>query len=259
MEASSLWISQHALGVWAGMLVAALLIADTGGRRARDRRLAAAGRDGHLALRTGMAAILLVLLTALFTLLAWGVWAHTALVRFDTALAQHLHDQLGRGVQQIVALVTYTGDPRLVALASGVVALLLAWRRRWRLFVPWCIGLGGTAASGHVIKCLMQRPRPFDGHGFTIETGFSFPSGHAAGSMVFFGLLAYLLLRRLPPRHHRATIAVAVALVTIIGFSRVLLQAHYLSDVLAGYTLGACWLVLAIALAEQLRRSDQAQ
>ncbi|TAM26751.1 MAG: phosphatase PAP2 family protein [Rhodanobacter sp.] len=256
MQTSSLWISQHALDLWAVMLIVAVLAGDAGWRRARRRRLAATDGDGYLALHTGTAVILLALLAALFAMLAWNVHARTALVRFDIALAQHLHDQLARGAQQIIALITYTGDPRLIALAAGVIAVLLAWRRRWRLFVPWCIALGGTAASGHLIKQLMQRSRPFDGHGFITETGFSFPSGHAAGSMVFFGLLAYLLLRRLPPRHHRATVAIAVALVTIIGFSRVLLQAHYLSDVLAGYALGACWLVLAIALAEQLRRND---
>ena len=51
-------------------------------------------------------------------------------------------------------------------------------------------------------------------------------------------------------------VAAAVALATIVGFSRVLLQAHYLSDVLAGYALGAFWLVVGIALAELLRRGQ---
>ncbi|MEW9572564.1 phosphatase PAP2 family protein [Rhodanobacter sp. Si-c] len=254
MDALPLWISQHALALWAVVLILALLVGDFSWRRARRRRLAATGKDGYLALRPGTAVILLALLAALFLLLAWAVWAQTALVRFDATLAQDLHDQLPQGVQQVVAFVTHAGDPWLIALAAGVVALVLALRRRWRLFVPWCIALAGTAGSGHVVKHFVQRQRPFDGHGLIAETGFSFPSGHAAGSMVFFGLLAYLLLRRLPPQRHRDVIAAAVALVTIIGLSRVIMQAHYLSDVLAGYALGACWLVLGIVLAELLRR-----
>ena len=175
---------------------------------------------------------------------------------FDAALARDLHDRLAPDVLQLIAYATRVGDPRLVALAAGAIALLLALRRRWRVFVPWCIALGGTAASDHAVRQFVQRPRPFDGHGFIAETGFSFPSGHAAGSTVFFGLLAYLLLRQLPPQRHRDVVAAAVALATIVGFSRVLLQAHYLSDVLAGYALGAFWLVVGIALAELLRRGQ---
>ena len=259
MDALPHWISQHALTLWAVVLVLALLVADFGWRRARRRRLAATGREGYLALRPGTAVVLLALLAALFGLLAWAVWAQTALVRFDAALAQHLHDRLSPGMLQTIDLVTQLGDPVLIALGAGVVALVLALRRRWRLFLPWCVALGGTAGSCHLVKQFVQRPRPFGGHGFIAEAGFSFPSGHAAGSMAFFGLLAYLLLRQWPPPRHRDTVAVAVALVTIVGFSRVLLQAHYLSDVLAGYALGAFWLVIGIALAELLRRGDQAR
>lgn len=256
MDALPFWISQHVLALWAAVLVLALLAGDLGWRRARRRRLAATGKDGYLALRPRTAAVLQALFAALFLLLAWAVWAHTALVRFDVALAQDLRNRLAPGVLQAIAWMTYAGDPWLVALAAGMVALLLALRRRWRLFVPWCIALGGTAASDHAVKQLVQRPRPFDGHGFITATGFSFPSGHAAGSMVFYGLLAWLLLRQWPPQHHRDVVAAAVALVTIVGFSRVLLQAHYLSDVLAGYALGAFWLVIGIALAELLRRGQ---
>ncbi|GAB3791183.1 phosphatase PAP2 family protein [Dyella agri] len=255
MDALPLWISQHALALWAAVLILALLTGDAVWRHARRRRLAATGKGGYLALRPGTAAILLALLAALFGVLFWAVWTQTALLRFDTALAQGLHDQLAPGPLQFTALVTQLGDPRLIVLAASAFALVLALRRRWRLFVPWCIALLGTAASDQAIKRFVHRPRPLGGHGFIAEAGFSFPSGHAAGAMAFFGLLAYLLLHRSSPRRHRDAVAAAVALVTIIGCSRVILQVHYLSDVLAGYALGACWLVIGITLAEQLRQA----
>ena len=255
MDALPFWISQHALTLWAVVLILALLVGDFCWRRARRRRLAATGKTGYRALRPGTAAILLALLATLFVALFRAVWTRTTLVRFDAVLAQDLHDRLSPGTQQLTALATQLGDPWLIVLAASAIGLVLALRRRWRLFVPWCVALLGTAGSSQYIKHFVQRPRPLDGHGFIAETGFSFPSGHTAGSVVFFGLLAYLLLRRLPPQHHRDTVAAAVALVTIIGFSRVLLQVHYLSDVLAGYALGACWLVIGIALAEQLRQA----
>ena len=258
MDALPLWISQHAVMLWALVLILALLVGDTCWRLARRRRLAATGKIDYLALRPGTAVILLALCGGAFVLLFWAVWTRTALVGFDAALAQGLHDQLSAGLLQVVAVLTNLGKPVLLAFAGAVIALLLALRRRWRLFVPWCVALVGTAGSGHVVKHFVQRARPFDGHGFVPETGFSFPSGHASMSMVFYGMLAYLLLRQFLPRHHRDTVAAAIALVTLIGFSRVLLQAHYLSDVLAGYALGACWLVIGIAMAELLRRGDQA-
>ena len=259
MDTLPLWISRHVLVLWALLLILALLAGDFGWRQARRRRLAATGRSDYLALRPGTAVALLALFAALFGLLFWAVWTRTALVRFDAALAQALRNQLSPDVLQAVAVVTNLGKPALLAVAGAVVALLLALRRRWRLFLPWCVALGGTAGSGDMAKHMVQRARPFDGHGFVLETGYSFPSGHASMSMVFFGMLAYLLLRQFLPRHHRDTIAAAVALVTIVGISRVVLQAHYLSDVLAGYALGAFWLVLGIALGELLRRGTQAR
>lgn len=256
MDNLPLWISRHVLGLWAGVLVLALLVADFAWRRARRSRLAATGRDGYLALRLDTATTLLVLFAALFLLLAWAVWTRTALVEFDMALAQALHDGLTRNLLQVVAVVTHAGDPWLLVVAACAIALALALRRRWHLFLPWAVALGGVAGSDEAIKQFVQRPRPFGGHGFIVETGFSFPSGHAAGSMVFFGMLAWLLLRLWPPQRHRDVITAAVALIAVIGFSRVVLQVHYLSDVLAGYALGACWLVLGIALGEQLRRGQ---
>ncbi len=254
MEALALWISNYAIALWALVLIVALVCGDFLWRRARRHRLATTGKRDYLALEPGTAAALLAVFGGVFGLLFWAVWTHSALTRFDAALALDLHHNLSPEVLQGVVVFTWLGDPQLVTVSALIVALLLALRRQWRLFIPWGVGLGGMVASNDVVKRFMQRARPFNGHGFITETGFSFPSGHAAGSLVFFGLLAYLLLRQCLPRHHRDTVAVAVALVTLIGFSRVMLQVHYLSDVLAGYALGACWLVIAMALAEQLRR-----
>ncbi|WP_426661174.1 phosphatase PAP2 family protein [Rhodanobacter aciditrophus] len=257
MELLSLWIGRHIVVLWASLLILALLGGDLGWRLARRRRLAATGRAGYLALRPRGAAILTAVFGALFALLLWAVWAQTALVRFDAALAQALHGRLPPAFMQALAIVTHLGRPALLAVAGAVVALWLALRRNWRLFVPWCVALGGTAACGEAAKHFVKRTRPFDGHAFVVDTGYSFPSGHVSMSMVFFGMLAYLLLRHLPPRHHRDAVAAAVALVVVVGISRLVLQAHYLSDVLAGYALGACWLVIGVALAELLRRGAQ--
>ena len=252
MESLPDWIARHALLIWAVVLILALIVGDLCCRGALRRRVAAGHRD-HPALQPRTAAILLVLFGASFVLLTWAVWAHTALTGFDAALAQALHDRLSHGVLRVVAPVTNIGKPALLMVFGAVVALWLAVKRNWPLLVPWCVALGGTAVCGEVVKHAVKRVRPFDGHAFMVDTGYSFPSGHAMMSTVFFGMLAYLLLRQ--PRHHRAIVAIAVALVTIVSISRVVLQAHYFSDVLAACILGAFWLVVGMALAERLRRN----
>lgn len=258
MQATASWISQHALSLWAALLVVALLLGDAGWRLARRRRLAATGATGYRMLPPRLAAGLLAACGGGFALLFWAVWTQTALRHFDAQLALDLRTRLPAGALHAVALLTQVGNPQVIATAAVLIALLLAWRRRWRQLAPWVLGLLGVAGSGHVIKQFVQRPRPFGGHGFILETGFSFPSGHAAGTLVFFGLLAWLL-RTWSPRRHRDMVAAAVALTTLIGMSRVMLQVHYLSDVLAGYLLGACWLVLALLLADWLQQGRRAR
>ncbi|BFI96467.1 MAG: phosphatase PAP2 family protein [Rhodanobacter sp.] len=258
MESLPLWIGRHALALWGILLALALLAGDQLWRLAHRRRLAATGKQGYVALRPRTAAILLALFGATFALLFWAVWTRTALVGFDAALAQALHGQLSPAVLWPLAVITHIGKPALLMLAGAALALRLAWKRDWPSFLPWCVALCGTAACGEAAKHFVKRPRPFDGHAFLVETGYSFPSGHAMMSMVFFGMLACLLLRRLAPRHQRAAIAATVAVVAIVGISRAVLTAHYLSDVLAGYALGAFWLVLGIGMAQRMRRDARA-
>lgn len=100
------------------------------------------------------------------------------------------------------------------------------------------------------LKGLFQRVRPLHDHGFIAEHGWSFPSGNPFGSTVFYGMLGYLLLRVLPQRFHRVVIATTVLLIGMIGISRIMLQVHYFSDVVAGYASGTAWLLLCMGIAE---------
>ncbi len=79
---------------------------------------------------------------------------------------------------------------------------------------------------------------------------YSFPSGHAAGSAAVYALALYLLARHAPPRWQVLAAAGYVALVATIGFSRLYLEVHYLSDVLAGFTLGIAWASACLFLYE---------
>jgi len=256
MDPTVEWIAAHALRLWALLLLLALLAGDLAWRHnARWQRHALAHGRASTVLRWQVGLILLLALGLLFLAIASAIAGQQAgeLVRFDAGLAENLRAQLSLPALRGIAMVTHLGDLRWVAPAAAVVALLLLLRRHWQLAGLWIVALLGILPINGSLKALFQRVRPLHDHGFIVERGWSFPSGHAFGSIVFYGMLACVLLRLLPQRFHRATIAAAVLLVGVVGISRILLQVHYFSDVMAGYAAGAAWLVLCIGMAEHLR------
>lgn len=257
MDPTVEWIAAHALRLWALLLLLALLGGDLAWRyNARWQRHARARGQAPTALRWQAGLVLLLALALLFLAIAAAVAGQPAgeLARFDAGLAESLRAQLPLPALRGIAVVTHMGDLWFVAPASAVVALFLLLRRHGQLAGIWAVALLGIMPINGGLKALFQRVRPLHDHGFIVEPGWSFPSGHAFGSIVFYGILAYVLLRLLPPRFHRVVIAAAVLLVGVVGLSRVLLQVHYFSDVVAGYAAGAAWLVLCIGAAEHLRK-----
>ena len=102
-----------------------------------------------------------------------------------------------------------------------------------------------------MLKQIYHRPRPL--LPLVSASGLSFPSGHAMISASFYGLLIYLAwtnVRR--PALRYALVAVLAGLILLIGLTRVYLRVHYATDVLAGFTAGLAWLVVAIPLLKQL-------
>lgn len=250
------WIATHALPLWAALLVAALLAGDVAwqwNRRHQRRTLSAGGEP--VAVRGVTAALGVVATTLLFAAIAVALNEEATrwLPDFDATLASDLQQRMQPSVLAVVATVSHLGDLGSVAVLTVVVLAVLLWRRRLPLATAWTIAMVGIVPINSALKAVFQRPRPLHNHGFIVEHSWSFPSGHAFGAMVFYGMLAYVLLRVLPSRWHRWIIAGAVAMITVIGISRIVLQVHYFSDVVAGYVSGAAWLVACMAGAEWWR------
>jgi undecaprenyl-diphosphatase len=101
------------------------------------------------------------------------------------------------------------------------------------------------------MKLGFRRERPFFSDPLATERTYSFPSGHALVSLAVYGSIALVLARRLPTRGERVLLLAGTgALVLAIGFSRLYLGVHFLSDVLAGYAAGAAWLALLYVVLE---------
>ncbi|WBB48549.1 phosphatase PAP2 family protein [Verrucosispora sp. WMMA2044] len=135
---------------------------------------------------------------------------------------------------------TQLGGRPVMHWLVGVAALLLLVRRRVRLAVYLLATTAGALLLDPSVKSLVGRLRPVVEAPVAIASGNSFPSGHALGSTVVYGAL---LLVFLPAVRYRKLFTAAVALLVVaIGVTRVALGVHYLTDVLAGWLLGALWL-----------------
>jgi undecaprenyl-diphosphatase len=246
-------------GVWFVLLLLALLCGTALLGRLWQRHVWPRTHDGPprparllLGLVAGFA--LLLGAAAVFAEIAERSSDGTGMARLDEALSLALRAHTGPRTLQLFRALTRLGDAAVLVPLSVVVALPLWWRGRAALALAWLLALGGNALLIALLKRVFERARPLHDHGLVSEPGFSFPSGHAAGATVAYGMLAYLGLRVLPPRWHVPVLMLAAALAFSVGGSRVFLQLHYVSDVLAGFAWGAAWLALCVLSVELSRR-----
>jgi membrane-associated phospholipid phosphatase len=175
------------------------------------------------------------------------------LAQFDAALASALDRHLSYETLRTFSLITHLGDRNVLMMLAIAVTVALLLARRWILAGAWVVTTAGGGLLNLMLKGIFERPRPLHDHGLAHETSWSFPSGHASGSMLIYSLLGYLLVRHTPRAWHIPIAVMTVALIVFVGSSRVLLQVHYFSDVLAGYMSAAAWSALCIAGLETVR------
>jgi membrane protein DedA with SNARE-associated domain/membrane-associated phospholipid phosphatase len=144
--------------------------------------------------------------------------------------------------------VTALGSAGVCWSLAAIAAAALAARRRWAELGVLVAGMAIAIVGVHELKDAVDRPRP--GGGLVDASGSSFPSAHAAYS-TFYVWLAVTIVMRLRPRMARgaAVVAAGVALTALVGLSRVYLGVHYLSDVNAGWALGAAAFSFCAAVA----------
>lgn len=172
---------------------------------------------------------------------------------FDELL---LFDRIGTNIVRSIAsepvtifmrLISDFGSTLFIAVVGIGMMIYLGLIRRhfWdTVLVPLALFGGGVLNT--ILKHLFQRQRP-DLPWLVEAAGFSFPSGHAMMSFIFYGLLGYLTLLNLARKEKRRTvIGVTAIIILLIGLSRIYLGVHYPSDVLAGFAAGSFWLIACI-------------
>jgi membrane-associated phospholipid phosphatase len=191
---------------------------------------------------------------ATFALLAQAYAAGWQLVEVDARVATTLHTHVVPSATTALTAVTTLGSTPFLALVAAAAGAYLLQEGRRRDAVLVGIALVGSQLLTWILKTVFERPRPAFEDPVATADWFSFPSGHALSSIALYGALAYLFGRRLPSRARAACFYGVALLVAAIGFSRLYLGVHFLTDVLAGYSAGLAWLLLVIA-ALHTRRS----
>jgi len=147
--------------------------------------------------------------------------------------------------------LTDLGSPQTFYWLCAPVVLVLLLVRRPVLAIHVGVTVWGAGVINVTLKDVVGRERPVWDEPIAIASGRSFPSGHAMLSTVVYGLVLALVWSRLPPRARPFAAASVIALVVLIGFTRVALGVHHLSDVLAGFAMGAAWLALCTWLRQR--------
>jgi membrane-associated phospholipid phosphatase len=193
-------------------------------------------------------------LTVGLLVLAAGGWAFGLLAEevaegdtgLDNRIANELHEHATRPLTEFFEAVTTLGNGIVLAGVAAIAAYLLVRRRYYTEAVLMVLAYGGAQVLSFSLKLAFRRDRPFFTDPLATLSTYSFPSGHATVSIAVYGALTLVLLRRLRGPARVVCLAAAVLLVSLIGFSRMYLGVHFLSDVLAGYSVGLAWLALCV-------------
>lgn len=188
----------------------------------------------------GVTGLALGLFVAIATLLP-----HTE--TFDTRILlaiHHLHTPI---LDRLMVLVTYLGEPLILFTFTLGMGGLLLWQKRRLEALTFVITISGSLGLNIWLKELFARHRPALWDQVLQVSFYSFPSGHAMVSLVFYAVLVYGLIRQFRSLRLLMPIA-ATGLIAAIGFSRLYIGVHWPTDVVAGYAAGLVWLAVCLIL-----------
>lgn len=195
-----------------------------------------------------------------FGAFAYNVSTRGPLLQWDVPLTTELHTEAVKTPWSIIEFLIFGffAGKELVQVMTFILLLYFLHKRLWRELTMLLIGVGGGAIIWYVLMGIFHRVRPPVQMGIVVSD-FSFPSGHVMTAVLFYGLLAYLFVPKMPSLFWKWLVGIgAILTMLFIGFSRLFLGGHYLSDLLAGYALGVAWAGLVYTLIERLFRRRKA-
>jgi undecaprenyl-diphosphatase len=205
--------------------------------------------------RFWLAIAVLAVSAALFAVIAQSVVTTAPILKQDLQVSVWLHTHGSPVFTAFLIAITHLHSTPGIAVLTAIVAFFL-WRHGDRYWVmSLLLAVPGGTLLNVVLKHIFNRARPtWDDPVLTLAS-HSFPSGHAAGATLFYGFLAAYMVWRMKSRWARALAVFACALmVTLVGFSRIYLGVHFLSDVLAAMSMSIAWLVLCLISVREIAK-----
>jgi membrane-associated phospholipid phosphatase len=197
--------------------------------------------------------LLFLLCLLVFSFMAREVFVHQD-KGLDTALFAFAASHRSDNMTLLMRFFSFFASAEYLLVAPALLVLGMAWFRRLRWYALKVLVISFTSTMlNQLLKRLFERPRPETA--MLDQSGLSFPSGHAMIGGSFYGLLIYIIWREVESPFWRwLWVGLLTLLLLLIGYSRIYLNVHYATDVLAGYAMGILWLLLAIYIMRKLER-----
>jgi membrane-associated phospholipid phosphatase len=172
----------------------------------------------------------------------------------DQGIATWFHGRLTPAFAGVLHMLTEFGSGKSIGIVVFALVLFFAWKRWWPSLVTLIVAVPCGMLLNEWLKLAVHRDRPFVEGAFVDWSGYSFASGHTIGATLLYGQLLLFVLPSLKTRHLRfLCMFCAASLVLLVGFTRIALGAHFLTDVLAAIFFGIVWLMLCTVLGKSMR------
>lgn len=166
---------------------------------------------------------------------------------FDRFILIWIHSLANPTLDGVMQTITRLNDPDVVSVIAGFALIILLWKQCYPEAKIFVIDCAGGVILSYGLKSVFGKTRPDLWQSAIKEVSFSYPSGHALGSTVLYGFLAYLFATRFP-QFSWLIYLMAVTLVGAIGLSRLYLGVHWPTDIIGGYGIGFLWLTFCITM-----------
>lgn len=216
--------------------------------------------QSYMGLQLTIGILFLVAASWLFGGIAEDVVHGDPLTVIDKDIAEWLHARTTPGMLAVMQFVTDLASSVWVAGVASFTALVLFWNRYWYRLLTFALVVPGGMVLASLLKMVFHRSRPNFVDSIINFQGYSFPSGHTMAATLLYGILAVFGVMAIDGWRWRVRIIFsACVIVLLVGFSRMYLSAHYLSDVLGAVSVGLAWLALCLIAVHTFRYSRAQQ
>lgn len=186
--------------------------------------------------------IILISSAVLFTIITYFIFSDK-INHIDTLVHSYILGIRNENLTSILLTITNISSAYALIVLS-ILLLIIIKEKKIPLLIT--LNLICSYALNAFAKVIFTRPRP-EGINLIEESGFSYPSGHSMVSMAYYGFIAYLIYKKQTNKVIKTIIIVSLLLtILLVGFSRIYLGVHYLSDVIGGFLLSIFYLMIFI-------------